>query len=181
MKIFKKSLEMLSRITNKSFQKLLAQLHNEAAWIIDFLLDDYGINPVIVGGLAVQYHGYRRFTEDIDILLSREDYDKLVEDNKIKFGQLKLKPGLQIDVLTEGKDNNPDPDFVRDGNSNWPTLEGLIYLKLVANRVKDQADIVELIKSEGGSEGLLDRLLEYLPEEYHTQLSSLFNSALKEL
>ncbi len=35
-------------------------------------LDELGIPFVVVGGMAMFYHGYRRFTEDVDLLVTPE-------------------------------------------------------------------------------------------------------------
>src|SRR6516162_9736431 len=35
-------------------------------------LDDLGISYAVAGGMALFFHGYRRFTEDVDILVTRE-------------------------------------------------------------------------------------------------------------
>jgi hypothetical protein len=35
-------------------------------------LRDLGIDYVVVGGMAMFQHGYRRFTEDVDLLVTRE-------------------------------------------------------------------------------------------------------------
>jgi hypothetical protein len=35
-------------------------------------LDELGISYAVVGGMALFQHGYRRFTEDIDILVTRD-------------------------------------------------------------------------------------------------------------
>src|SRR5208283_2469574 len=35
-------------------------------------LGDLGIDYVVVGGMAMFHHGYRRFTEDVDLLVTRE-------------------------------------------------------------------------------------------------------------
>src|SRR5437879_6717643 len=35
-------------------------------------LDDLGIPYAVVGGMAMFFHGYRRFTEDVDLLVTRE-------------------------------------------------------------------------------------------------------------
>src|SRR4051812_38180479 len=34
-------------------------------------LDELGVPYAVVGGMALFFHGYRRFTEDVDILISR--------------------------------------------------------------------------------------------------------------
>ena len=43
--------------------------------ILDFLrlLQNYNVNYLIVGGLAVIYHGYARLTGDIDIFYQLEE------------------------------------------------------------------------------------------------------------
>jgi hypothetical protein len=134
-------------IRRASFRSAVAKLWQDFEDLVKYLAK-HGVDPVLVGGMAVQHHGLTRLTEDIDILISRTDYDRLVTDGLIKFGSLKhFKSGVQVDVLTEGKDGNPDPSVVRNPESpNLPTLEGLIYLKLLAGRLKDHGDIGELLK-----------------------------------
>src|SRR4029434_3998599 len=39
-------------------------------------LDEVGIPYAIAGGMALFAHGYRRFTEDVDILITREGSEK---------------------------------------------------------------------------------------------------------
>lgn len=140
------------------FQTILAQLDSDARAVCRILgLDGY--HPLVVGGMAVQHHGLVRLTDDIDLLFSAQEYNKLVEDNRIKYGTLRYKPGVQVDVLSEGKDNNPNPELIRMGSSMYPTLEGLIWLKLISKRLKDQGDIAELMnckvppQSHGGARG----------------------------
>ncbi len=43
-------------------------------------LNKYGVKYAIVGGLAVNFHGYQRFTKDIDLLVSlvADDLESLV-------------------------------------------------------------------------------------------------------
>jgi len=164
-----------------SFNHILASLNDEAERIIEYLLAEYDIRPVIVGGLALQKFGYRRLTEDIDLLLSRRDYNFLVDEGKIRYGQLKIKPGVQIDVLTEGKDENPDPEVVRDGNSLYPTLEGLIYLKLLAGRMKDKADVVELLKINSLSPNLYRKVANFLPDDLIPFFIDCWDTASKEI
>src|SRR6476661_2654829 len=40
-------------------------------------LDALGIAYAIVGGMALFLHGYRRFTEDVDLLVTKEDLGKI--------------------------------------------------------------------------------------------------------
>lgn len=172
MKYLKNAISKLDKISSYNFKALLIKAWNDADFLVGWLEKEYGIKPVIVGGMAVQYYGYRRMTEDIDILISKEAYQKLEEDGKIKFGQLKIKPGIQIDVLTEGKDGNPDPEKIRELNSYYPTIEGLIYMKLISGRMKDQADIVELLKIHNEKE-TYSKVIHFIPEELREDFENL--------
>ena len=51
------------------------------------LLEEHGVDYMIVGGYAVAYHGYPRFTRDIDLFFdcSAENIDRL-RDALIAFG-----------------------------------------------------------------------------------------------
>ena len=42
-------------------------------------LNDLGIDYAVAGGMALFLHGFRRFTEDMDILVTREGLAKLHE------------------------------------------------------------------------------------------------------
>jgi hypothetical protein len=150
---------VLSRIKNQSFKRLITAVWSEVPGVIKFLQDSYGIKPVIIGGLAVQYHGLTRMTEDLDLLVSRVDYDKLKADGKISYGTLRYLPGYQVDVIWEGRDGNPNPESVRQGDSVYPTLLGLLCLKLISGRGKDQGDIIELIKIHEFDENLKQDVL----------------------
>jgi hypothetical protein len=179
MKCLVEAMHMLDAVSSPRFRNLLLQSNKYADWLLNWLWREYKIKPVVVG-LAVQKHGYRRFTEDTDILISKADHDRLEQDGKIKFGQLKINPGVQIDVLCEGQDGNPHPDFVRDGNSYYPTLEGLVYLKMLAGRLRDHADIVELLKANGLTTVLHASIQAFLPEKARTLFDSLWEQAEKE-
>src|SRR6266496_4610994 len=47
-------------------------LLNNALRRIALDLDSHGINYTAIGAIALNQHGYRRFTEDIDLLLTPE-------------------------------------------------------------------------------------------------------------
>jgi hypothetical protein len=40
-------------------------------------LDELGVRYALVGAVAMFYHGYRRFTEDVDLLVNREGLAKI--------------------------------------------------------------------------------------------------------
>ena len=154
-------------IQNKSFHQKIADLWTEFEKILDELTNIYEVNPVLIGGMALQHYGVTRMTEDIDLLVSQDDFQKLDDKGATKFGRLRW-PGIQIDLVREGMDGNPHPDLIRSSTNEYlPSLEGLIYTKLIQNRIKDSADIVELIKANYSDElkervvrqGLMDKRL----------------------
>ena len=130
-----------------------------------------GIPYAVVGGMALFRHGLRRFTEDVDILVSKSDL-AVIHEKLDGLGYLPPFPnskhlrdtqlGVKIEFLTTGDypgDGKPKPvafpdpqkvSFEADGISylNLPTL---VELKLAsgmtnAGRLKDLADVLELIK-----------------------------------
>ena len=135
-------------------------------------LDQHGIDYVVIGAVALLAHGYPRFTEDIDLIMTAEGLAKF-HDELIGLGYGPAFPGarkrlrstvdgITIEVMTTGEypgDGKPKPvkmpvpseaateiDGVR-----YVTLEKLIELKLAsgisaADRLKDLADVQELIK-----------------------------------
>jgi hypothetical protein len=135
-------------------------------------LEQLGIPYTVVGGMALFAHGLRRFTEDVDILLTA---DGLAETHRQLDGLGYVPPfkgskqlrdaetGVRIEFLVTGQfpgDGKakpvafPDPKDVGidiDG-IRYLRIEKLIELKLASGmtggvgRLKDLADVVELIK-----------------------------------
>lgn len=135
-------------------------------------LDERGIDYMVIGAVALLAHGYPRFTEDIDLVMTAEGLAKF-HDELVGLGYAPAFPGARkrirstsdgvtIEVMTTGEypgDGRPKPvsmpapseasteiDGVR-----FVTLEKLIELKLAsgisaADRLKDLADVQELIK-----------------------------------
>ena len=134
-------------------------------------LGELGIPYSVVGGMALFKHGLRRFTEDVDILVTREGL-RTIHDKLEGLGYLPPHPrskhlrdtelGVKIAFLTTGEypgDGKakpvafPEPgsvSFESDG-VNYVKLPTLIELKLASGmtspgRLKDLADVLELIK-----------------------------------
>ncbi len=134
-------------------------------------LDSEGIAFAVIGALAVQKHGFWRFTEDIDLLTTPEGLDRIHQ----RFGGRGLNPrgpGLRkklrdsehevnVDVITSGEHAGaagspivyPEPTsdwFVEEDGIRYPTLQRLIEIKLASHlwghRAHDLADIVRLIQ-----------------------------------
>ena len=134
-------------------------------------LDERHLDYALIGGLALVAHGYRRFTEDIDVLMTP---DTLAAFRRQFVGRgyvpafagasktfRDTQTGVRIEIITTGEfpgDGRPkpvsfpDPADVRlEREGLWLiTLEKLIELKLASgltapHRLKDLADAQELI------------------------------------
>jgi hypothetical protein len=164
---------------------------HEALRKITARLDELEISYAIAGGMALFEHGYRRFTEDIDILVTQRDL-KTIHEKLEGRGYLPPFPraknlrdtelGVRIEFLIAGQfpgDGKPkpvafpDPSTVaesRDGIRclNLPTL---IELKLASGmtdpgRQKDLADAIELIKILELPEDFAARLHPFVQGKY---------------
>jgi hypothetical protein len=134
-------------------------------------LNDMGIPYAVVGGMALFMHGLRRFTEDVGILVSRENL-KRIHGELSGLGYVPLfdgsknlrdtQSGVRIEFLLvgdypgDGKQKPiafPDPmELVelQDG-IQFLNLRSVVELKLASgmtgtDRMKDLADVQELIK-----------------------------------
>lgn len=123
-------------------------------------LSFYGIPHLIAGGLAVQEQGYPRFTVDVDIIVP----DVKDAREKLSISGFAENPGssmtltdrttkVTIDLLPGGGKLSlgttvplPMPTTVSIEPQIIP-LDTLINVKLSANRLKDLADVAELIKN----------------------------------
>lgn len=133
-------------------------------------LDELGISYAIAGGMALFFHGYRRFTEDVDVLVSPEG---LVEIHQRLDGLGYVPPfegsrnlrdtesGVRIEFLVTGQypgDGKPKPVAFPDPEAAGIEVEGvrlvrletLVELKLASGaapgRLRDLADVMELIR-----------------------------------
>ncbi len=157
-------------------------------------LKSLGIPYAVVGGMALFRHGLRRFTEDVDILVTKDDL-RIIHEKLEDLGYLPpftiskqlrdTEVGVKIEFLTtgdypgDGKEKPvsfPDPRTVRfesDGISyvNLPTLVELKLASGMTNpgRLKDLADVLELIKA-------ID-----LPVDFANQLNPYVQDKFKEL
>jgi len=134
-------------------------------------LNELQIPYAVAGGMALFAHGFRRFTEDVDILVTQEGLDRLHEalDGRgylppfTKSKNLRdTETGVKIEFLIAGAfpgDGKPkpvafpEPDQVSTpiGDVRCLTLPTLVELKLASgitapHRLKDLADVQELIR-----------------------------------
>lgn len=157
-------------------------------------LKDLGIPYAVVGGMALFRHGLRRFTEDVDILVTRDDL-KTIHEKLTGLGYMPpfarskhlrdTQTGVKIEFLTTG-------DYPGDGKSKpvsfpeplavsfeaegirYISLPKLVELKLASGmtnpgRLKDLSDVLELIKTLN------------LPLEFASELDAYVRDKFEEL
>jgi hypothetical protein len=157
-------------------------------------LQRHGIDYVVIGAVALMAHGYPRFTEDIDLVLTPEGLEAVHREliglgyapafQGARGARRATRAGVPVEVLVSGEypgDGKPKPvmfpvpaeaateiDGVR-----FVTLEKLIELKLASgmtapDRLKDLADVQELIKARGLMAEFAARLHPYVQEQFLT-------------
>ena len=155
-------------------------------------LGRHGIDYVVIGAVALMAYGYPRFTEDIDLVMTAEGLEKFHEElvglgsvPAFEGARKKLRAtreGVPVEVITSGEypgDGRPKPvSFPVPSESSVEiegvrvvTLEKLLELKLASgmtapDRLKDLADVQELIKIRGLDEGFAEGLDPYVREQY---------------
>jgi hypothetical protein len=145
-------------------------------------LDELEIPYAIAGAMALFFHGYRRFTEDVDILVTRDSLNRIHQELE-GFGYVPpfagsknlrdAETGVRIDFIVAGGypgDGKPKPISFPDPSTTFEVIDGirvvglakLIELKLASGtatgRLKDHADVQELIKALGLSQTMADSL-----------------------
>jgi hypothetical protein len=142
-------------------------------------LTHLNIRYALAGGLAVGAHGYVRATTDVDFLVGEEAFEHHGVLVTFKAGVPIEVEGIRIDYLSpvslgaqlEAVLNNPP---MSEGMAVVP-IEVLIYMKLVAQRRKDQLDVVELVKA-----GTNVKRVEIYLERYAADLRPLFAELVDE-
>lgn len=157
-------------------------------------LNEMQIPYAVVGGMALFKYGYRRFTEDVDILVTQESLTRIHK----KLDGLGYRPPftgskhlldtehkVKIEFLVTGEfpgDGKPkevafpDPSEVIDEENNicYLNLNTLVELKIASgmtgqDRMKDLVDVQELI-----------RILS-LPQSFSNDLSRYVQAKFEEL
>ena len=167
-----------------TINKTLARLAND--------LEQRGIDYMVIGAIALLAHGYPRFTEDIDLVMTSEGLQQF-HDQLVGLGytpafsgaKKRLRSttdGVPIEVMTTGEfpgDGKPKPvSMPRPAEASieidgikFVTLEKLIELKLASgisasDRLKDLADVQELIKIKHLGADFALRLDPYVRAKY---------------
>lgn len=135
-------------------------------------LAELGIPHAVAGAMAMFRHGYRHFTEDVDILVTRDALKRIHEELEgcgyvpAFAGSKALRDselGVKIEFIVTGDypgDGKPKPVTFPDPEQVAVELEGIRYVNLTTvielklasgmtapHRLKDLADVQELIKA----------------------------------
>ena len=141
-------------------------------------LEKAAIPYAIMGAMAVNAHGARRTTEDVDVLLTREGLEQFrrqfvgktydqVEGRDRRFIERRSKVGVDVLVtgLYPGRGKPgpfafPDPReaAVKIEEIQVVSLPQLIQLKLAARRYYDFGDVVFLIRVHNLDESFMTQL-----------------------
>jgi hypothetical protein len=162
-------------------------------------LDEEGIPYAIIGGMALNIHGYERMTRDVDVLMTTAGLEKFIE-RCVGRGYVPAFSGARksfrdtasqvaVEILFTGEypgDGKPKPVSFPDPATASVEIEGirviilekLIELKLAsglsaAHRLRDLADVQDLIM-------LLKLPLEFaekLDESVHAEYRRLWEAA----
>ncbi len=155
-------------------------------------LKERGIDYMVIGAVALMAHGYPRFTEDVALVLTEEGLEAFHRE-LIGLGYAPAFPGARkrlrstrdgvpIEVIVAGEypgDGKPKPvsfpvpadASVEIDGVRVVTLEKLIELKLASgmtapDRLKDLADVQELIKARGLAADFAEGLNPYVREKF---------------
>ena len=155
------------------------------------LLEEDGIPYAVVGAMALNAYGYRRLTVDVDVLLTPAGLDEF-KTKHLGLGYVPKFPGskglrdtengVSIDVLLTGEypgDGRPKPvafpdpavAAVQGERVALLPLPTLIELKLASgmsapHRLKDLADVLELVRIVHLPEEAVEDLHPYVREKY---------------
>lgn len=155
-------------------------------------LNQRGIDYMVIGAVALMAYGYPRFTEDIDLVLTREGLETFHQElvglgytPAFQGARKRLRStrdGVSIEVILAGEypgDGKPKPvsfpipatASIEVDGIRMVSLEKLVELKLASgmtapDRLKDLADVQELIKVRGLTSEFAAALNPYVREQY---------------
>ena len=175
---------------------------HDALRAITSRLESLNIPYAVAGGMAMVAHGYDRTTVDVDILLTAEGLERAHRELQglgyvAPFSGSKnlrdTSTGVRIEFLLAGHfpgDGKPKPVAFPDPATvavqkegiRYVSLPALIELKLASgmtapHRLKDLADVQELIKTLALPQGIADQLNPYVRSKYLELWNAVRDSA----
>jgi hypothetical protein len=157
-------------------------------------LDELGIPYAVAGAMALFEHGYRRFTEDVDLVVTPEGFQEIHRQlggsGKGAFwtdrGSLRdADTGVRIDFVVTGTypgDGKPKPVAFPDPTQAGIERKGLRYLRLssllelkIASGMTNPGRLCDLADAQDATAAL------DLPAEFATQLHPFVRDKYAEL
>lgn len=161
-------------------------------------LKQLGVPHAVLGGMALVAHGYLRTTEDIDILVSPASLAS-IHERLLGLGYRPLfegsknlrdtRTGVRIEFVLAGQfpgDGKPKPVAFPEPGEVGVEIDGIHYvglpklieLKLASGmtnpgRLRDLADVQELIRVLKLSHGFKDRLNPFVQNEFQRLASGI--------
>jgi hypothetical protein len=125
-----------------------------------------GIPMAIVGGIASNFYGLKRTTQDVDIVIGKSHLalfcQKAVEAGFVQEGpsRFSIEGGYPVDILVS--DTYPTPDSLHPTPTpaelgvatglDYADLPAWISLKLLAGRPEDLGDVYRLLRAKKAPE-----------------------------
>jgi hypothetical protein len=169
---------------------------------LDRVLAACRCEAVVGGGWAVWRHGYvGRITQDIDIVLPTDRIQEFQQTAAVSgFDVIEPPAGrwpkllhretaIQVDILPEGgrpgTASRPAPTTIphpakmgaERGALCYVSLAALVELKLAAGRLRDEADVVELIRANPAEVESVRRHLAAVHAQYASRFDELSEQA----
>jgi hypothetical protein len=167
-------------------------------------LDELGIPYALAGAMAMFFHGFRRFTDDVDILVTREGLE-LIHRELEGLGYIPpfqgsrhlrdTELGVRIEFLVSGNypgDGKPKPVAFPDpkaasvviGGVHCLQLARLVELKLASGmtnpgRIDDLGDVQKMIRNLHLPEQLTDELHPFVRDKYRELWAAVQNNPLE--
>jgi predicted nucleotidyltransferase len=148
--------------------------HDESILLLWTHLANQDVRYIMIGGFAVNIHGFSRFTADVDILIedslvNRKKFRSALKDAGIGdfelletmdiipgYTTILLDNGMELDIFTKisGFEENDFSELfeqavemeINNITVKFLHLNHLIHTKKMSNRPKDSVDIEELKK-----------------------------------
>ena len=154
-------------------------------------LTDLGIPHCVVGGMALFAHGFRRFTDDVDLLVTPDGLKQVhaaldglgwvppfAGSKQLRDGETKVR----VEFLVAGQypgDGKPKPVAFPDPADVGVDIDGIRYLNLptlidlkiasgmtAPGRLKDLGDVQELVRALDLPDTFADQLNPYTRDKF---------------
>jgi hypothetical protein len=105
------------------------------------------VRHVVVGGLAVCANGYPRATKDVDFLVGREAFVFHPSGLVTLHPEVPVRVnGIAIRIRRQESDEPFFEEVLAQPPGSILEAPPLVYMKLRAGRLRDRADVAELVK-----------------------------------